>query len=423
MTYKERRAGLPAGFRYHLELAKAATPRLIPNHPIHRWFFFPHSYSPEMVETVLDVIGLPRGANVLDPFVGAGTTLVVGKRHGIDGTGLDLSLLSWLATSAKVAEYDPKELEEELAAILRLAARRRTVPPPTSTRMARALTPGEYASVWRLREAFGTVDSHIQRFYLLALLATLPKFSRAQADGGWFRWVSKPEQADLVFPAFKRQTEDMIGDLTTWEGKRKIEETCSHRWNATLHDARKVHMLGRIFDAVITSPPYLNRHDYSRVFQLELLTLGQSEEDIFRLRYSSLRSHVEARQPDNQFVHDVPEYRRPPSLSRLLAKLPSKLDRRVSRMINGYFEDMYLFLQSAQRALKPDAWLALVIGNVRHGGVMFPVDELLVEIAAEAGLRWNETWVIRLRGNSAQQMALYGREASRESIVFLKAAS
>lgn len=423
MTHKERRSALPAGFRYRLELAKAATPRLIPNHPIHRWFFFPHSYSPELVETILKVMGLPEGANILDPFVGAGTTLVAGKRHGLDGTGLDLSPLAVLATSAKVAEYDAEELEEELTAILGLAARRRKVPPPVSARIARALTPSEYAAFWRLREVFETVDTRYRRFFLLALLATLPRFSRAQADGGWFRWVRKPEQADLVFPTFRRQAESMIRDLTTRGRKQGIMETCSHRWNAILHDARKVHMLGRVFDAVITSPPYLNRHDYSRVFQVELLTLGQSEEDIFRLRYGSLRSHVEARQPDGLPVQDIPTYRRPTPLSRLLAELPSQHDRRISRMIDGYFEDMYLLLRSVQRVLKPDAWLALVVGNVRHGGVMFPVDELLVEIAEEAGLRWNETWVIRLRGNSAQQMALYGREASRESIVFLKAAS
>lgn len=77
-------------------------------------------------------------------------------------------------------------------------------------------------------------------------------------------------------------------------------------------------------------------------------------------------------------------------------------------------------LSSARPVLKRGAPLALVVGNVRHAGVLFPVDEILVEVGEQAGYRFRGAWVVRLRGNSAQQMGRFGRLPSRETIVLLE---
>ena len=53
---------------------------------------------------------------------------------------------------------------------------------------------------------------------------------------------------------------------------------------------------------------------------------------------------------------------------------------------------------------------------------MCVIDELLAEIAVLAGFEWEQTWVARYRGNSSQQMATYGRDPARESVVLLRRA-
>jgi hypothetical protein len=70
--------------------------------------------------------------------------------------------------------------------------------------------------------------------------------------------------------------------------------------------------------------------------------------------------------------------------------------------------------------VKPGGQLAFVVGNVQHAGVQVPVDEILAKLGEQAGLKWKETWLIRLRGNSAQQMGRYGRQPSRESVVIFQ---
>ena len=84
---------------------------------------------------------------------------------------------------------------------------------------------------------------------------------------------------------------------------------------------------------------------------------------------------------------------------------------------------MYLSLLEVSRILRNGGHAAYVIGNVRHAGVMVPVDEILGEMAPQVGLEFDKAWVLRRRGNSAQQMGEFGRQPARETVVQLKKAS
>jgi len=408
------RPTLPKGFTYRLDLSRAATPRLLKRRPVHRWFYFPHSYSPELVEAILDIWELQTGSYIVDPFVGAGTTLLVARDRGYNALGLDLSPLAVLVSNVKVANYDPLAIQMSLSAVLDAAQSSQERPGKPSPRLARALTKAEYTALWRLRQAILQVDEPIRGLMLVGLMGILPQFSRAVADGGWFRWVEKPEQADAILSAFRTQMQQMLREIELARPAEVDHQLCTQTM-AICHDARRIHLLPYTFDGLITSPPYPNRHDYSRIFQIELLALGYGEDSIFRLRHDSLRSHVEARAPRGVTTEG---YQIPAALQACLNKMPSDVDRRIPRMLKGYFEDMYLVLRSARQTVKPGGRLAFVVGNVRHGGVLIPVDEILADVGEMAGLHWTGTWVIRLRGNSAQQMRKYGRMPARESIVF-----
>ncbi len=415
---------LPDGFVLRADLSRAATPTLLRQRPIHRWFWFPHSYSPELVEAILEAWDLPPGSRLLDPFCGAGTTLLVARERGFPAAGVDLSPLAVLASRAKTRWPGSSEgilsslqrLRRVVSQQLRVFRRRalfRPVSPP-SPRLARAFTPIEWAALSVLREWILQLPPSFERDLLwLALLRILPRFSRASGDGGWLRWVERPEATpEQILSAFEEEIRRFTEDLE-WRARHPVPPA---RVSVHRMDARRIHRLPRMFDAVITSPPYPNRHDYTRIFHIELLFMGCREEDILRLRRESLRSHVEARGLDL-----TPEGYLPPSRLQAYLNDLKDLDPRVPRMVAGYFEDLFWVLRGARQILNPGARLALVVGNARYGGQILPADELMVEIGEQAGYRFEGAWVIRLRGNSAQQMGRYGRLPSRESVVFLKA--
>lgn len=89
-------------------------------------------------------------------------------------------------------------------------------------------------------------------------------------------------------------------------------------------------------------------------------------------------------------------------------------------MLEGYFKDIYFMLAELARVLRPSAHAGIVIGNVQYGGLAFPVDRITAKIGCTLGLGAERLIVARYRGNSAQQMALYGRKPARESVIVFR---
>jgi len=149
---------------------------------------------------------------------------------------------------------------------------------------------------------------------------------------------------------------------------------------AFLGDARQIPN-SLSYNAIITSPPYPNRHDYTRIYSLELaFDFIKNNDDLKKIRYETLRSHVEAKKK-----YEAISYRQP-----LILKKSIELVEK-----NG----------------------VMVISNVRFAGINILVDEILSEIGKQAELKPKGIWLARYRGNSSQQMKTYKRIPSRESIV------
>jgi tRNA G10 N-methylase Trm11 len=183
---------------------------------------------------------------------------------------------------------------------------------------------------------------------------------------------------------------------------------------ARIGDARKLPTQQK-FDAVITSPPYPNRHDYTRIYSLEMIfDFVSTNDELKKIRYETIRSHVEARRK-----YEAIGYARPTILDGLIEEIRRNgtNNPQVASMLEGYFEDMYLVLLEISRCLNDSGKVGLVVSNVRFAGVNIPVDEILASIGTQAGLMPKELWVARYRGNSSQQMRFYKRNPSRESII------
>ena len=92
-------------------------------------------------------------------------------------------------------------------------------------------------------------------------------------------------------------------------------------------------------------------------------------------------------------------------------------NERLPVMIQGYFEDMNLAIRNISRYLKPRGRAALVVANAQFNGENVPTDLMLCELAERHGLTTEAVLVTRYKGNSSQQMAIYGRRPVRETIL------
>ncbi len=189
------------------------------------------------------------------------------------------------------------------------------------------------------------------------------------------------------------------------------------------------------FAAVITSPPYANRYDYTRTYALELAYLGVGD-DIFRLRQTLLSCTVENRSKAEELrefyasIGQQARWQRIVDVIRgnaALREINEALALRNRRgdinnagvlsMIDQYFTELTFVYAELYRTCRRGAHVAFVNDNVRYAGEIIPVDLLCTELAEAVGFEPVKVYVLPQRkGNSSQQMGYFGRIALRKSI-------
>jgi site-specific DNA-methyltransferase (cytosine-N4-specific) len=391
------------------------TPKPLGKKPIHRWYVFPHSFTSELVDALINEWNLDEEDHILDPFTGAGTTVLAAKDKGISATGYDLSPLAVFASQVKIASYDPARLRNLWDHLrLRMIPARWNGAARDYPELVRKALPGKLLGAFdAVHQAIVSLKASPQErdFFKLALFATIPKFSRAVATGGWLKWVVRRKTITALPSAIAERVDLMLEDLPPASSSQKS------LWRVEQADARALPDDTAAYTAVITSPPYPNRHDYTRVFGVELMFGFLDWEQTRQLRYQSFHSQPEA----HPVRPKANNYTQPRHLAWAVARIRKKgEDPRVLDMIEGYFLDLYLTLREVRRVCKKGARVAFVVGNAQYRGVSIPVDELTAEVGEQAGLKCEKLIVARYRGNSAQQMAEYGRQPSRESVVVFR---
>lgn len=388
------------------------------NLPLYGWYNYTHSFSRDLVFCLLNDFGVGRSKKsrqsgiVLDPFCGAGTTLLAAKEYGTSALGIDIMPFSVFMSKAKTGDYDFNELRDAYKKLKTFIvnAEIKDIDELKRKNLSKYFDAEILDLLLRIMAWIKTQNEKVQQVFLVALFAILEKTSKMQKDGGFLRYTERDINIAWVKELFLKTVAKMLADVNKWH-----TEISSEKISIKIGDARETGLPDNHVSAIITSPPYPNRHDYTRTYYLELaLGFYNTNDEIKKLRYETLRSHVEARP-----LQISKGYIPPVALTRLLEEISRERmpNDAIIPMLSGYFEDMYMVFSELLRVLKPRGYFALVVCNVRYSGVVVPVVDFLIEIAENVGLRFTKKIVARYKNNSAQQMQYYGTSPLEESII------
>jgi len=411
----EKEDGVPLG-----SYAGAITFRSNETLPVHRWWPYVQGYSAEFVARVIADADLPRGATVLDPFTGSGTTLVEARRAGARALGTELLAPAALAARVKTTfELDPRTLARAADRTLARAALRPPGALPFLRETRRQFDPAALRDLTRLRDALppgGDPPSDAVRLAFGRILIPSSLLHRSPCLGyGPRRTGPTPPP----FDRFRAAVDAMVADLELLRSERP-------RWgapaNVTERDARSGGWRPRSVELAVTSPPYVNGMDYVMNYKVDLAWLGyaRSYADLAAIRRAqvacdNLPRREAAPYLDTRSVTD-------PWLGEILGRIRENLARKstyrrndVHAIVHRYFADLRPVLDGVFRGLVPGGRFVVVVGDSLLAGTYVPGDLLLARLGAARGFRIASVEVARRR-RSGQRRSF----ELRESIVTLE---
>lgn len=366
--------------------------------PIHP---FPARMAPELAIASLE--RLDKGSKVLDPMMGSGTVI----RHAVDqghrAYGCDLDPLAVLISKVWASRTDDKVINELGTKIIERArtVRMRDVSLPFIDNDAetRKFVKFWFANPQRnaLRRISFAINSHnraevsvdqlraleVLKVALSRIIITKENGASLARDVSHSRPHKVAETTDFdVFEAYQRSLKSLLKRLAT----QSVSRDCFVRQG----DARDLSAWRRgSFDAVITSPPYLNAIDYMRGHRLALVWLGYSLSELRQIRTTSVGAERYT-DNENEDLDDIVE-----------AMIgDTDVPEATLGMMQRYASDSFRIMCEVSRVLTSGGRATVVIGNSCLHGVYIDNARGVKRAALAAGLKFKSQAVRELPPNS-----------------------
>ena len=355
----------------------------------HAIFYYPAKFIPHVVRYALKSF-TKEGDWVIDPFAGSGTVGVeayVCKRNAFL---LDLNPLLDYMIPLKVRTEKEELREDSLSQMLDGLEKSRHHFTPEWSNIAYWYPP-EILEV--LSRYWGFIKNSERNTYTSiiesALLKVSKHFSYAEhRTPKLFRSKSKLNYIEeLLQTDWAEKLKKMIRSrsLETLRSLNDFATFTSHHNNYVQFRGgvdSSYFSLQREFDALITSPPYLQAQEYMRTVKMELFWLGYNDEEIRELS----RLEIPYRKADR--VIQTPT----------LEKIRTELTRAdLIKLLDSYFCHTINALENSMNQLRANATACIFIGNPLIDGIKVEIWRILMEYFTANGYFFENLYEDRIK--------------------------
>jgi len=412
--------------------------------PIHRWFPFLVGFSHKLVRETINFFDIKNmNYNLFDPFIGSGTTGIVGRELNVNVIGNESNPFLYKICKIKTSSFSsPKELISSGENLLNKVRKKwRSINLSDENPLLQKCYPrNNLKKMIAIRDVInsdvGISKKYIQYFFL-ALTMSLPKLSSVGINVPYVTWkyTKTPEE---TFSSFKRSLSLIAEDINTSLFSKKN----SSRVDVYLHDSRKRNdrIKDKSIDIIFTSPPYLNNLDYGEALKVFLYfwkisnNWGEITEKIRNPSITSSTTHYythdfSSKSPDEilgeRFIKKFPIVsqeiiNKVERINKAKKNKRPKKSKSFDVLTALYFKDMSLVFEEMYRVLKKNSIAFLIIGDSAPYGIHILTDNLLGEMAVELGFSSFTLKPLRIRGEKWATLKHRHNIKLRESILILR---
>jgi DNA modification methylase len=358
---------------------------------------------------MLHKMNVQRDEIVLDPFAGAGTTLIESKLEGRGSVGVEINpLLHFVNEVSLEWSVCPTHLLREVERIETGFAAHERAEIDQVDRLGLAIPPIHNPLRWwrpdvlvdlliLRRQIDQTPDFKVRQLLRLIFAGVLvPDLTNVTLGKLQLHFIDRSHDTIDVWGTFASHAKSVAHDLESLSEMQSAADARCYLGSSMEIDS--LAMPSKI-DAVITSPPYPNRYSYvwntrPHLYMLGLMQTGKEAADLDKRTIggtwgtatSELQKGVFA--PYNTAVADV--------IEPICAQIRQE-DNLMANYVMHYFNRLTQQIVKMDTVFQEHARVAYVVGNSWVKGIYVETDVLLGEIFERSGLGYTTTELHRFR--------------------------
>ena len=399
-------------------------------------------FNPQIARAILNILDIPIGARVIDPFCGSGTSLLECTHLGMRAVGTDINPLAVFIANAKLdaVRLPVARLRSSLADALK---RRKKINPP---RGASGKLRREYLLSWFDLDVYNTIEQlrlAIEKGDASCAAPLLTIASNLLRDYSWqdpndlrIRRRKTPLPSRPFVEAFEESAEQFLAKLE--DAQMAMVGRPPKVSRALLLDSRTLTpqrrgIGGAPFDCALTSPPYATALPYIDTQRLSLVWLGLlAPSEILPLEARLVGSReirgeskggLLASLMNNTAELPVAQAKYCLALQSALSDKDGFRRRAVPLLLYRYFVGMAQVFRALRPCMKDGAPFALIVGSNHTilSGKRFDIDtpHHLAEIATACGWKHAETFPLQTYQRYGYHMS---NAVNAEGLLIVKAA-
>lgn len=349
-------------------------------------------FYPQLVRPLLNILKIPEGGVVFDPFCGSGTVALESVLNGYDAYGCDVNPVAVEIATAKntVFTVSPYEFEKHIAVFLRGLSRyeegdyTRAFAPDAMDEIRSWFPDNVISKMGFLLTQIDSVPDERMKCFLRVILSSIIR-EISQQDPSDLR-IRRRKEAISDAPVFEMYTKNLQKQYRNIMAYYKVRNLAPNpigraviwRGNATKTADMTSHLPGSGVDVVITSPPYATALPYIDTNRLNMLILDGL--------HASRRVPIEAEMTGTREITKTCRVSYEQKIeagdfegigSALAREIVGKIHaqnsaadvgfrrKNMAALLYMYFRDMSCVMRGLHRVVKPGGYICIVIGDTR----------------------------------------------------------
>ena len=356
----------------------------------------------ELIKFILEID--PNVKNLLDPFMGSGTTLLEGVNNNLEVFGIDINPLAYLLSEFKVSNIDIESLKKDIELLSYKLNDEINFKIVYFKKINKWYKEDIISDLSKIQFCIKNIENKESRNFFWICLAETSRLSNNSKNSTFKLHIKskdeienfKCDSIDLFKKIVAKNFESIINYISL-KNTNNIQNPKSNLFLGNSIDILKNYIPESSIDLIITSPPYGDNHTTVTYGQFSVLPLRwinlndispNIKQELINYDNRIDKNSLGGINYKENYIVDSNILSYSETISLLYNKLLIESDINKSSKLASFYIDFYNTFKEMTRVLKKNCYMILTVGNRRISDNEVHFDKILKELSTKLELEF-----------------------------------